>query len=88
MSDLEGKIARYLQECRELAGLAEGGGCWQADSIEFELLEIKGRRVIIAVRFIEIMREAPCSGIEQVDRHGCLRLELDEFGDISSTHVC
>ncbi|WP_456406376.1 hypothetical protein [Thiolapillus sp.] len=88
MHDLEWKIASYLQDCRDLAGLANGGSCWHADSIVFDILETRAREVIIAVRFIEVLQKTPESGVEQIDRYGRLRLELDEFGDISFAYVC
>lgn len=86
--DLEWKIASYLQGCTDLAGLTNGGGFWHADSIVFDILETSAREVIIAVRFIEVLQETPEYGSQQVDRYGCLRLELDEFGDISFASVC
>lgn len=88
MPDLEGTIASYLQGCRELADLADRNGCWLADSIVFDILQTEARTVVIAVRFIEVMQDTPGSGVEQVDRYGRLKLELDEFGEILSAHVC
>lgn len=88
MPDLEGKIASYLQGCRELAGLAERNGCWLADSIAFDILQAETRNVVIAVRFIEVMQDMPGVSMERVDRYGRLTLELDEFGEILSAYVC
>jgi len=88
MSDLEGKIASYLQRCRELVELEGGAGCLQLDSIVFDILEERAREVIIAVRFIEVVPDARESGMGHVDRFGRLRLELNEFGEISSASVC
>ncbi|WP_457666298.1 hypothetical protein [Thiolapillus sp.] len=88
MPDLEGKIAGYLQRCRELVELQGGDDYLQVDSITFDILEEKTREVIIAVRFIEVVADGPESALGQVDRYGRLRLELDEFGEISSASVC
>ncbi|WP_419627154.1 hypothetical protein [Thiolapillus sp.] len=95
MPDLEGKIAGYLQRCRELVELQGGEGCLQVDSITFDILEEKAREVIIAIRFIEVVADfievvadGPQSGLGQVDRYRRLRLELNEFGEISSASVC
>jgi len=88
MPDLEGKIAGYLQRCRELVELQGGQDCLQVDSITFDILEEKAREVIIAVRFIEVVADGPELGLGQVDRYGRLRLELNEFGEISSASVC
>ncbi len=83
MPDLEGKIADFLQDRRELLQCA-GGRHWQADSMEFNILETGERAVVILIRFIEVMVE-PAG---QVDRCARMLLELDEFGEIISARVC
>jgi hypothetical protein len=84
MPDLEGKIADFLRDRRELLQSTGGQGHWQADSMEFDILETGERAVVILVRFIEIMME-PAG---QVDRCARMLLELDEFGEIISARVC
>ncbi|WP_457674035.1 hypothetical protein [Thiolapillus sp.] len=84
MPDLEGKIADFLRNRRELLQCTGGHGRWQADSMEFDILETGERAVIIVIRFIEVM--AGPAG--QVDRCARMMLELDEFGEIISAQVC
>ncbi len=83
MPDLEGKIADFLQDRRELLQCAGGQGHWQADSMEFDILETGERKVVILIRFIEVM-VGPAG---QVDRCARMLLELDEFGEIISAQV-
>jgi hypothetical protein len=82
MPDLEGKIADFLQGRQEL--LQWTGGHWQAESMEFDILETGERTVVIVIRFIEVMMDSE----GQVDRCARMRLELDEFGEIVSARVC
>ncbi|WP_456373667.1 hypothetical protein [Thiolapillus sp.] len=83
MPDLEGKIAEFLQNRKELLQCAGGRGHWRADSMEFDILETGERAVVIVVRFIEVMM-APAG---QIDRCARMLLELDEFGEIVSARV-
>ena len=84
MPDLEGKIADFLQDRRELLQCAGGQRRWQADSMEFDILETGERAIVILIRFVEVMAE-PAG---QVDRRARMLLELDEFGEIISARVC
>ncbi|BAO45738.1 hypothetical protein [Thiolapillus brandeum] len=84
MADLEGKIADFLHDRQELLQCAGGQGHWQADSMEFDILETGERTVIIVIRFIEVMMDPD----GQVDRCARMRLELDEFGEIVAARVC
>ena len=84
MPDLEGKIADFLRDRRALLQCTEGQGHWQADSMEFDILETGERAVVIVIRFIEVMMD-PAG---QVDRCARMRLELDEFGEIVSARLC
>jgi len=83
MPDLEGKIADFLQNRQELLQCTGGAGRWQADSMEFDILETGERAVVIVVRFIEVMMDSA----GQVDRCARMLLELDEFGEIVSARV-
>ena len=51
--------------------------------MEFDILETGERKVVILIRFIEVM--AGPAG--QVDRCVRMLLELDEFGEIISARV-
>lgn len=87
MLDLEGKIAKYLQECRALDGIVQDNNAWQADSMVFDIQDVRGREVIVSLRFIEILQGSEEGALERVDRYCQLRLELDEFGEILSAGI-
>jgi hypothetical protein len=88
MIDIEGKIASYLQDCRALDSLVQENNGWHADSIAFDILDVRSREVTISVRFIELLGESQGSGIEGADRYCRLRLKMDEFGEILSAGIC
>jgi len=79
------QIAAYLARCRELAGYCSQNGWIDNESIDFDIQESAARRVVVAVKFTEvIMKGAGCEA-RRMPCFARLVLHFDARGEVVST---
>ncbi len=81
------KILEYLRSCRKIVRLCSQNGLIDTETLRYNILELEDGAVIAAIEFEEIVSEGTGCVAAKVSCSGCMRIYLDDDGEVQDSEL-